>query len=247
MLTDVAGVGLALFAMTLAARPATARRSFGYYRAEILAALINAVILLAVSAYILFEAYQRFRDPPEVATSAMVAVASFGLIINLVGVLLLRRDAETSLNMKGAYFEVLSDLLTSIAVIGGGIIMWTTGWTLVDPMLSAGIGLLILPRTYKLLAEAVGVLLEGTPADVDPDRLRETIARVPGVRAVHDLHVWSLTSGWNAMSVHVVRSPDTSGDELLDRVRRCVVEGFPVGHVTIQVEPEGYSEGEGHL
>jgi len=175
-------------------RPADQARTYGYYRAEILAALANAVVLIVVSLYILYEAYRRLVDPPEVASKAMLAVATLGLAVNVAGLLLLRGGSEASLNMKGAYFELLSDMLTSVGVIVAGVVMWTTGWYYADPLISAGIGLFIFPRTWALMREAVGVLLEGTPVGVDIASLRERIGATPGVVGVHDLHVWSLTS-----------------------------------------------------
>lgn len=197
MLTDVAGVGLALFAIWFAARPASPERTYGYYRVEILAALTNAVVLIFISLYILYEAYERFKNPPEVQSGAMLGVASIGLAVNIAGMFILRSGSAESLNMKGAYFEVLSDTLTSIGVIVAGIIMLTTGWYYADPLISAGIGLFILPRTWALLKDAVGVLLEGTPSDVSMSSLRESLRGIEGVASVHDLHVWSLTSTMN--------------------------------------------------
>jgi cobalt-zinc-cadmium efflux system protein len=242
MLTDVGGLALALLAIWLAERPATPERTYGYYRAEILAALANAVVLFAVSFYILYEAYRRFLDPPEVASGWMLVVAAIGLAVNLAGMALLRSAAGESLNMKGAYFEVLSDMLTSIGVIAAGLIMWTTGWYYADPLFSAGIGLFILPRTWKLLMDAVHVLLEGTPSDVNLAAVREAIAGTAGVAGVHDLHAWSLTSGSNALSVHVVLGDGADPGSVLADVRRRIVEGFPIAHTTIQVEPAGSRE-----
>jgi cobalt-zinc-cadmium efflux system protein len=168
MLTDVAGVGLALLAIRFGEKPATPQRTFGYYRFEILAALTNAVVLILISIYILYEAYFRFLNPPKVESGTMMWVAGVGMAVNLYGVFLLRKSSGESLNMKGAYFEVLSDLLTSVGVLIAGVIMITTKWYYADPLLSAGIGLFILPRTWALLKESVNVLLEGTPADHAP-------------------------------------------------------------------------------
>lgn len=186
MLTDVAGLGLALMAIQFAERPATPERIYGFYRVEILAALTNGVVLIGISIYILYEAYQRFRNPQEVQSGAMLGVALVGLVINIVGIYLLRAASEESLNMKGAYFEVMSDMLTSIGVIAAAIIMLTSGWYYADPLISAGIGLFILPRTWLLLRDAVGVLLEGTPTDVNLATLREAIGNVNGVAEIHE-------------------------------------------------------------
>lgn len=247
MLTDVAGLGLALLAIRFAERPATPERTYGYYRVEILAALANAVVLIGISLYVLYEAYERFRNPPEVQSGAMLLVALVGLVINIIGIVILRAGARESLNMKGAYFEVLSDLLTSIGVIIAGLVMLTTGWYYADPLISAGIGLFILPRTWMLLRDAVGVLLEGTPSDVNLAELRRAVEDVEGVAGTHDLHVWSLTSGVNAMSVHAVLAGGASHDQVLAAIRRHVTSSFKISHVTVQVESEGCAEWETHL
>jgi len=247
MLTDVAGLALALFAIRFAERPATPEHTYGYYRIEILAALCNAVVLIGISLYILYEAYERFRNPPEVRSGAMLAVASVGLVVNLIGIYLLRAASKESLNMKGAYFEVMSDMLTSIGVIAAAVIMLTTGWYYADPLISAGIGLFILPRTWLLLRDAVGVLLEGTPADVNVAALREAIGSIAGVAGVHDLHVWSLTSGVNAMSVHAVLGDHGLHDEVLAAVQQRVTSEFKIAHATVQVECKGCAAYETHL
>lgn len=247
MLTDVAGLILALFAIRFAERPATPERTYGYYRIEILAALVNAVVLIGISLYILYEAYERFRNPPEVQSGGMLAVALVGLVVNIAGIYLLKSASEESLNMKGAYFEVLSDMLTSIGVIAAGIIMLTTGWYYADPIISAGIGVFILPRTWMLLRDAVGVLLEGTPHDVNLAALRESIGTVEGVADVHDLHVWSLTSGMNAMSVHAVLADHSLHDEVLAAVQKKVTSEFKIAHATVQVECKGCTAFETHL
>lgn len=247
MLTDVAGLGLALLAIQFAERPATPERTYGFYRVEILAALTNAVVLIGISIYILYEAYQRFRNPPEIQSGIMLTVAAVGLVVNIVGIYLLSAASKESLNMKGAYFEVLSDMLTSIGVIVAAIIMLTTGWYYADPIISAGIGLFILPRTWMLLKDTVGVLLEGTPSDVNLTSLCESIASVQGVASVHDLHVWSLTSGVNAMSVHTVLADHALHDEVLAAVQKRVIHDFKIAHATVQVECQGCSAYETHL
>lgn len=247
MLTDVGGLGLALLAIKFGERPASPERTYGYYRAEILAAVLNAVVLLGISAFILLEAYRRFRHPPEVQTGAMLAVAVVGLAVNIIGARMLAPASEESLNMKGAYFEVLSDLLTSIGVIVAALIMLATGWYSADPLISAGIGLFIVPRTWTLLRDAVGVLLEGTPSDVNLPAVREALGKVQGVGGVHDLHAWSLTSGVNALSAHVVMSPGPAADEVLIQARAAILSNFPISHVTLQIEPAGLAEAETHL
>ncbi|QIL78226.1 MULTISPECIES: cation diffusion facilitator family transporter [Hymenobacter] len=247
MLTDVAGVGLALLAIRFAEKPATPERTYGYYRFEILAALTNAVVLILISLYILYEAYFRFLNPPKVESTTMLWVASVGLIINLYCMYLLRQGKSESLNMKGAYFEVLSDMLTSIGVIAAGILMLTTGWYYADPLLSAGIGLFILPRTWTLLKEAVAVLLEGTPTDVNLAALRQGLLAEPGVAGVHDLHAWVLTSGVNAFSAHIVLAEGAQHDEVLARAHAYVTGQHAVQHATIQVERGEFAQHETHL
>jgi len=209
--------------------------------------LTNAVILIGISFYILYEAYERFKNPPEVESKGMLIVAGIGLVINLVGMYILRAGSSESLNMKGAYFEVLSDMLTSIGVIIAGVIMLTTGWYYADPLISAGIGLFILPRTWALMKESVSVLLEGTPADVNIESLRQAVEKIDGVADVHDLHVWSLTSGVNAMSVHTVLTNDNEHDAVMKRVHDFVAKNFKISHITVQTECRGFAEHETHL
>ena len=250
MLTDVGGLGLALLAIRFAERPASPTRTYGYYRAEILAALANAVALVLISFYVLYEAYQRFSSPPEVATRGMLIVAGIGLMVNLTGALILRSGASASLNLRGAYFEVISDLLTSVGVVVAGIVMLTTGSYLADPLFSAGIGLFILPRTWVLLREAVGVLLEGVPSDVNLATVREKLRGATGVSDVHDLHVWSLTSTVNAMSVHVVADASARYEDVLTAVHRQVESTLAEANIkqlTVQVEPAGWESRETHL
>ena len=247
MLTDVGGLALALLAIKFAERPATPERTYGYYRVEILAALTNAVVLIGISLYILYEAYERFRDPPEVQSTAMLVIASIGLVINISGVFILRSGSKESLNMKGAYFEVLSDMFTSVGVILAGVIMLTTGWYYADPLISAGIGLFIFPRTWTLLKDAVGVLLEGTPSDVNITALRESLAKTEGVLEIHDLHVWSLTSGVSALSVHAVLAEGADPDDVLERVHKTCKAEFHIEHITAQTEKIDFSCHETHL
>ncbi|RQO69911.1 cation transporter [Pedobacter sp. KBW06] len=246
MLTDVGGLALSLIAINLAERPANEQRSYGYYRAEILAALTNAVILIVISIYILYEAWLRFSDPPKVESKMMLIVAAIGLLVNIAGMMILRKGSGDSLNMKGAYFEVLSDMLTSVGVIVAGVIMLTTGWYYADPILSSLIGLFILPRTWILLKESVGILLEGTPKDIDIQELRQSTAKLKGVAGIHDLHVWVLTSGVNAMSVHVVAEEGQLSDVVLKTVQQHIRNNFNISHTTIQVEGRDFEEEATH-
>ena len=246
MLTDAAGVGLALLAIRFARRPATPERTYGYHRAEILAAAINAVVLLGVSLFVLYEAAQRLRHPPEVQSGVMLAVAAVGLVVNAASVWLLWGSSGESLNLKGAFYEVLSDALTSLGVIAAAGVMWATGWYAADPLVSAGIGLFILPRTWRLLAEAVAVLMEGTPPGVELRDVRAAIQAVEGVTRVHDLHAWALTSGVNALTAHVEMAAGAELGRVLTAIHAAVTGGFPIGHVTVQAEPPGWCRAETH-
>ncbi len=246
MLTDVAGLALALLGIRFAERPATPDRTYGYYRVEIMAALANAVLLIGVSAYVLYEAYRRFQAPSDVAAGPMLAVAVVGLLVNVAGVLLLHGGSRESLNLKGAYFEVLSDLLASIGVIIAAAVMWLTGWYYADALVSAAIGLFILPRTWALLREAVGILLEGTPRGLDLVQVRNAVARLDGIVAVHDLHVWTLTSGVNAMSVHVVLRDISRADAARRAIQSAVERPFSIAHLTVQTECESCPNQETH-
>jgi cobalt-zinc-cadmium efflux system protein len=226
-----------------AERPATPERTYGYYRVEILAAAINAVVLIGLSGLILYEAVQRMREPPVVSTDLMLVIALAGLAVNLISMRVLQAGAAHSLNLRGAYLEVASDALASVGVLVAALVMKTTGWPYADPLVSMAIGLAILPRTWSLLKEAVGVLLEGAPGDVNLKALRERLATLPGVVEVHDLHVWTLTSGVHAMSVHTVLGANATHQSVLDDVQRCVTDEFNIAHVTVQVESKGCDGG----
>lgn len=246
MLTDVGGLTLALTAIWFSEKPATPERTYGYYRAEILAALANGVVLIGISLFILIEAYRRFQHPPEVAGRTMLLVAGIGLLVNFASMFILRDGAESNLNMKGAYFEVLSDMLSSVGVIAAAIVIWRTGWVYADPLVSAGIGLFILPRTWKLIQEAVGVLLEGTPSDIDLGAVRDALGSLDGVQDVHDLHVWTLTSGVRALSAHCVVPDNRFTESLLSSGRRMLDEEFKIEHVTLQFETRPCADVQRH-
>ena len=247
MFTDVAGLGLAVLAVTFAAKSPTAQRTYGYYRLEILAAVVNGMLLFAIAAWILAEAWQRFTHPATVEGGLMLVFAAVGLVANVVSMLLLRRGARASLNVKGAYLEVLGDLLGSVAVIAAGLVIAVTGWLAADPLASVLVALMILPRTWTLLAEAVDVLLEATPKGIDLTEIRRHILRLPGVVDAHDLHVWIITSGMPVLSVHVVvehAAITSGGGRILDDLGRCLGEHFDVEHCTFQLEPVGHAEHE---
>jgi cobalt-zinc-cadmium efflux system protein len=236
MLTDVAGLVLALAAMKLAERRPSPRRTYGYHRVEILAALTNGLALLGVAGYILYEAWQRFRSPRLIAGTEVLVVASVGLLVNLAGALLLRSGSRSSLNVRGAYNEVLADAASSAGVIAGALVIIATGWSWVDPAVAVAIALFVLPRTVSLLHEALEVLVEGAPREVDVTALRAAMEGVAGVEHVHDLHVWTLTSGVHALSAHAVLCAGASHDAVLASLRRRVTQDFAISHVTVQLE-----------
>ena len=245
MFTDVAGILLAVLAVTFASKAPTPQRTFGYYRLEILAAVINAVLLFGVAVFILVEAWHRWTSPPEVEGGPMLAFAMVGLVANIIGLLILRSGARESLNVKGAYLEVLGDLPGSVAVIVAAAFIAVTGWQRADVVASVAVALMILPRTWTLLREAVDVLLEATPRNVDIVEVRQHILDAPGVEDAHDLHAWTLTSGLPVLSVHVVVNDDALADgggaRVLDRLSDCLADHFDVEHCTFQLEPRSHA------
>jgi cobalt-zinc-cadmium efflux system protein len=236
MLTDVAGVGMALLAIWFAGRSPTNGRTFGYLRLEILAAVANAFLLFGVAAFILVEAWRRLSEPPEIASGLMLAVALVGLAANAVSLFLLRDAQRHSLNMRGAYLEVMGDFAGSGAVIVAAIVIALTGWTTADAVASALIALLILPRTFSLLREATDVLLEATPKGIDMDHVRGHILDAPGVVDCHDLHAWTITSGMNVVSAHVVLAEGADAATALDALCACLSDDFDIEHSTFQLE-----------
>jgi cobalt-zinc-cadmium efflux system protein len=238
LFVDTAGVGLSLLAVWFAERPATAEKTYGYYRVEILAALVNGVVLCVLALVILFEAWERLGTRHEVAAGPVLLVAVAGLGVNLLAARLLHAGAGESLNVRSAYLEVLGDALSSAAVIAAAIVILVTGWTLADALASAAIGLMILPRTYALLKQAVNVLLEGVPAHLDLAEIEEALRGAAGVKRVHDLHVWTLTSGREAMSAHVEVERGTPPARVLDDLHLILHARFGIDHTTIQIETQ---------
>lgn len=236
MFTDVAALAIALAAVRIARRPADAKRTYGYHRFEILAAAFNAVLLFGVAIYILYEAYRRFSAPADVQPVGMLVVALLGLAVNLASMRLLRAGKDASLNVKGAYLEVWADMLGSLGVIVAAIAVRFTGWTWIDTLVAVGIGLWVLPRTWALLKESMNILLEGAPDGVDVAQVEQTILGVQGVIGVHDLHVWVLTSGKNALTAHVVHGEGVDGVALIEQIKEAVADGFKVLHTTLQLE-----------
>ena len=238
LFVDAAGVGLSLLAVWFAERPATAEKTYGYYRVEILAALVNGVVLCVLAVAILLEAWQRLRVHHEVAAGPVLVVAVAGLGVNLLAAWLLHAGAGESLNVRGAYLEVLGDALSSAAVIVAATVMLVTGWTVADALASAAIGFLILPRTFALLKQAVNVLLEGVPPHLDVAEIEVALREAAGVKRVHDLHVWTLTSGREAMSAHVEVEQGTPAGRTLDELHLILHARFGIDHTTLQIETE---------
>jgi cobalt-zinc-cadmium efflux system protein len=239
MATDAVGLGMALAAIQAASAARTdGTRTFGLYRLEILAALANAVLLFAVAGYVLVEAFIRFGDPPDIEAAPVLVVGLLGLAVNIVAFLLLRAGAKESLNVEGAYLEVLSDTLGSLGVIVGAIVMGATGWGWVDAVVGAAIGVFILPRAWRLGREALRVLVQAAPPGIDLAGVRADLAAIPGVVDVHDLHVWTLTSGREAMSAHVVVDDVRESERLLEALHAVLHARFGIDHTTIQLDVE---------
>ena len=247
MLADVAALALALIAAWFASRPATSNKTFGYYRLEILAALVNGVALVVISLLILYEAYQRWSAPPVVQGSAVMLVASGGLAINLISAWILHGRHEIDLNMRGAWLHVLSDALGSLGAIVAGAVMWLYGWFAADPLFSALIGVLIVWSSWRLIRESTNVLLEGTPAHINLAAVEDSILRTDGVSDVHDLHVWTITSGREALSAHVIHAYEVSQPELLKELRAKLHDRFGVDHLTIQMETPDFEDETFHF
>ncbi|MFJ5220067.1 cation diffusion facilitator family transporter [Streptomyces sp. NPDC088354] len=251
MATDAAGLAMSLVAIHFANRPPSERRTFGLARAEILSAVANAVLLFGVGAYIFYQAVSRLIAPAEVEGGLTVVFGVVGLVANSVSLLLLMRGQRESLNVRGAFLEVMADALGSLAVVVAAVVILTTGWQQADPVASLLIGVMIVPRTWKLLREAIDVLLEAAPRDVDMAEVRSHILGLPGVEGLHDLHVWTITSGMPVLSAHVVVSPETldavGHEKVLHDLQGCLGTHFDVEHCTFQLEPGGHAEHEARL
>ncbi|MEV8022952.1 cation diffusion facilitator family transporter [Streptomyces sp. NPDC086554] len=251
MATDALGLGMALLAIHFANRPPTESRTFGYARAEILAALANCLLLLGVGGYVLYEAIQRFITPAETEGGLTIVFGVIGLVANMISLSLLMRGQKDSLNVRGAFLEVMADALGSVAVLVAAVLILTTGWQAADPIASLVIGLMIVPRTVKLLRETLNVLLESAPKGVDMAEVRSHILGLPGVEDVHDLHAWTITSGMPVLSAHVVVSSETLNaighEKMLHELQGCLGDHFDVEHCTFQLEPVGHAEHEAKL
>lgn len=246
MLTDTAGLAIALAAIKIGERPADVRRTFGYQRFEILAAAFNAVLLFGVAGYILFEAYHRFVEPVAVQSIPMMAIAAVGLGVNLQAMRLLSAGKDNSVNVRGAYLEVWSDMLGSVGVIIAAAIIWLTNWLWVDALVAIGIGLWVLPRTWQLFKETLNVLLEGVPEGIDFRAVELALLSVPGVQDLHDLHVWAITSGMPSLSAHLVVSDQFEPDTVCKAATTMLDEQFKIEHVTLQVERTDCRESREH-
>jgi cobalt-zinc-cadmium efflux system protein len=233
---DVSGMGLSLAAVWVAARPPTGRRSFGLYRLEIVAATANAILLLGIALVVLIEAIQRFNAPPDVQPTIVTAVAALALIANLGSLRLLSGGRSDSLTVRGAYLEVAGDLLGAGAVLLAGLVILTTGWRQADAIASVVIAVLIVPRAVALLRDSLDVLLEATPKGVNMTEVERHILEAPGVRDVHDLHAWTITSGMNVVSAHVVLGPEGVPGDVLDHLGECLSDDFDINHSTFQLE-----------
>lgn len=247
MLADVAALALALIAIWFSSRPATQSKTFGYYRLEILAALINGVALVLISLLIFYEAYQRWAEPPLVKSGLMMLIATGGLVINLVCAWLLHGDHKDDLNMRGAWLHIIGDALGSVGAILAGVLMSVYGWYAADPLFSCLIGLLIIWSSWHLIRESTNVLLEGTPAHINLAAVEDAILQTRGVEDVHDLHVWTITSGREALSAHVIHVESISQAELLKELRAKLSERFGVDHLTIQMETPDFEDETFHF
>jgi len=240
MFTDTLALGLSLFALNLAKRPASQTKTYGYYRAEILAALVNGTILILVSGYIFYEAYHRFVEPPEVRGGLMLIVAAIGLAANVVGISVLRSAGSRNLNVKGAFLHMWSDTLSSLGVIAAGAIILLTGRTIADPIISIIIGLLILRGAGGLVWESVNILLEAVPKNLDVSRINDAVRKIKGVRDIHDVHLWAITSGMYAMSCHLLIEDQKVSNctQIVEEVNKTLSQKFGISHSTVQLECE---------
>ncbi|MET0753337.1 MAG: cation diffusion facilitator family transporter [Pyrinomonadaceae bacterium] len=246
MLTDVAALSLTLAAIWFASRPATAKKTFGYYRLEILAAFINGIALVLISLWVIYEAFERFSKPPEIKGFELTLIAVGGLIINLICAYLLHSDHEHDLNLRGAWLHVIGDALGSAAAIIAGVLILSFGWLRADAVTSVLISLIIIFSAWNLIKESVNVLLEGTPAHINLAAVSETIMQTENVADVHDLHVWTIASGMEALSVHIIHEKTVSQSELLRVVRRKLHDEYGIDHLTIQMETLEAEESDAH-
>ena len=246
MLSDAGALALTLFAMGVARRPPTPERTYGYYRAEILAALVNGATLVAIALLIFVEAYERLSQPREVEGPLMMAVATGGLVVNVVGLWLLHGGRDANLNMHGAWLHVLSDALGSVQAIAAGALIWAFGWNFVDPIASVMIGLLVIYSSWSLIQQSVAVLMEGTPGHIKVDEVRSALLRLPDVSEVHDLHVWTISSGFVTLSAHLTCLDPAKRDDVLQAAQHVLASRFHIRHTTIQLDRDPSCESAAH-
>jgi cobalt-zinc-cadmium efflux system protein len=242
MFSDAAALALSLFAAWISLRPPTPQHTYGYYRAEILAALANGATLIAISIVIFIEAIRRLNAPEPVQGTLMFAIASGGLVINLAGLAILSGGRSDSLNIRGAWLHLLTDAMGSVAAIAAGAVVWAFGWYWADPVASIAIGLLVIYSSWELVRQAIAILMESTPLHLSLEAVQEAIRSVPAVCEVHDLHVWTITSGMESLSAHVVLNPGHEQQASLECVRQVLHERFGIDHITIQIDPAGQAE-----
>lgn len=242
MLSDAAALLLSLFALWIAQRPPTPQHTWGYHRTEILAALANGATLVGISVYVIIEAVARFRHPEAVQAPLMMAIAGGGLLVNLISLRILSGGKSNNLNIRGAWLHVLTDAFGSVQAIVAGGLIWAFRWTWADPVASILISLLIIYSAWDLLRETIGVLMERTPRHIDVDEVKGTLSDIPGVVAIHDLHVWTITSGMESLSCHVVVEDEAPHGAMLSQVRTTLHDRFGIHHLTIQIEPAEFAE-----
>jgi cobalt-zinc-cadmium efflux system protein len=257
MLADVGGLVLALFAINYTRKPATSQRTYGFYRMEILASLVNSVVLILLSVYILYEAFRRIFEPPEIQSFPIIIVAAIGLTVNLIGMRLLSREGgghfhesnrhkeeeqEENLNVKAVYLETLSDTLGAAGVIAAGVIMLATKFYLADPIISIGLALFMLPRTWSIIKKAIHILMEGAPANISHEKVKESILQIRGVTGIFELHIWTITSCRHALSAHVVVIDTNKSQSILQEINSILERTFKITHATIQIETYHSSE-----
>ena len=237
MLVDALALGLSLFALTISNRPATSTKTYGFYRVEIIAALTNGVTLILISLVVFYESYRRFLSPPQVHTPVMIAVAAVGLVANLIGIYMLRRAGD-GLNIKAAWWHILGDAISSLGVIGAGIVITVTGWYYADPLIAVLIGIIILVGAVRLVRESVDILLEAVPKQVTVEKVIDTLKEVSGIQEVHDIHVWTITSGMYALSAHLVVEDRmvSQSNEIMDAANRALADKYNITHTTLQLE-----------
>jgi cobalt-zinc-cadmium efflux system protein len=236
MLADAGGLTLALFAINFSSKPATPQRTYGFYRIEILAALANSAVLILVSIYIIYDAYERIIEPPQIKGTALLIVGTIGLVVNLVGMYILKGHVSESLNIEGAYLEVLKDTLGSVGVIVVGVITSISEFYLIDPIISVGLAFYILPRTWSLMKKSINILMEGVPINISYDEVKKAILQIKGVTGIFDIHIWTITSGMDAITAHVVVSDPSKSQIILKEISSMLEKRFKITHTTIQIE-----------